>query len=99
MARLIADVYAGKIDPRIAAGLAPLLNLHLRAIEMVDTATLERRMAEVEKLLTEKPEAEGGLDGKPRTHEDLVASDGKELIRTISVNLTPEEAANVVEKS
>src|SRR6267378_1355604 len=32
VAQLIADVYAGTIHPRVAAGLAPLLNLQLRAI-------------------------------------------------------------------
>jgi hypothetical protein len=48
VARLIAEVYAGKIHPRIAAGLAPLMNLQLRAIE---TTNLERRVAELEKLL------------------------------------------------
>lgn len=48
VARLIADVYAGKIHPRIAAGLAPLLNLQLRAIEATD---LELRVAELEKAL------------------------------------------------
>jgi hypothetical protein len=26
--QLIADVYSGKLQPRVAAGLAPLLNLH-----------------------------------------------------------------------
>ena len=33
MAQLIVDVYAGKLHPRVAAGLAPLLNLQLRAIQ------------------------------------------------------------------
>src|SRR5713101_3699201 len=33
VARLVADVYAGRIHPRIAAGLAPLMSLQLRAIE------------------------------------------------------------------
>jgi hypothetical protein len=47
---LIADVYAGRIHPRIATGLAPLLNLQLRAIE---TSDLERRIAKVEKLSAE----------------------------------------------
>jgi len=36
-----------KINPRIAAGLAPLLNLQLRAIETTD---VERRLARLEKL-------------------------------------------------
>lgn len=54
MARLIADVYGGKIHPRIAAGLAPVLNLQLRAIETTD---LERRLAHLEKALAKA----GGL--------------------------------------
>jgi hypothetical protein len=52
VARLIADVYAGRIHPRIAAGLAPLLNLQLRAIATTDW---ERRLAEVEKQLAKEP--------------------------------------------
>jgi len=48
VARLIADVYAGRIHPRIAAGLAPLLNLQLRAIEITEIANLERRLAKLE---------------------------------------------------
>jgi hypothetical protein len=46
--RLIADVHSGKINPRIAANLAPLLNLQLRAIEIMD---LEQRLARVEERL------------------------------------------------
>ena len=48
LARLITDVYARKLHPRIAAGLAPLLNLQLRAIEMTD---LEQRLAKLEKQI------------------------------------------------
>jgi len=58
--KLIADVYAGKLNPRVAAGLAPLMNLQLRAIEATD---LERRLANLEKLLAET-EAEKDLDRK-----------------------------------
>jgi hypothetical protein len=58
VARLIADVYSGKLQPRVAAGLAPLLNLQLRAIEATD---LEQRVAKLEKLFSE---AEGETDGK-----------------------------------
>jgi len=54
VARLIADVYAGKMNPRVAAGLAPLLNLQLRAIE---TSDLARRLAEVEKQINQEPAA------------------------------------------
>jgi len=60
VARLIADVYAGKIHPRIAAGLAPLLNLQLRAIEITEFASLARRLAQVEKDLAKSA---GGSDG------------------------------------
>jgi len=52
VARLIADVYAGRIHPRIASGLAPLLNLQLRAIETTD---LEQRIARLEKRPAETP--------------------------------------------
>jgi hypothetical protein len=50
--RLVADVYAGKVHPRIASGLAPLLILQTRAIEMTD---LQRRIAELEKNLNKTP--------------------------------------------
>jgi Family of unknown function (DUF5763) len=49
VAQLIADVHAGKVHPKVAAGLAPLMNLQLRAIE---TSNLELRLAKVETLLT-----------------------------------------------
>jgi hypothetical protein len=45
VAQLIADVYAGKLNPRVAAGLAPLMSLQLHAIKTTD---LERRIAEME---------------------------------------------------
>ena len=60
VARLIADVYAERIHPRIAAGLAPLLNLQLRAIETTDLA---RRIAEMERLFPKTPSS-AGLVGK-----------------------------------
>jgi hypothetical protein len=44
--KLIADVYAGRLQPRVAAGLAPLMNLLLRTIE---TSDLEERVAIIEK--------------------------------------------------
>jgi len=50
VAQLIADAYAGKLHPRVAACLAPLMNLQLRAIETTD---LEWRVAKLEKLLAE----------------------------------------------
>jgi hypothetical protein len=48
VARLIADLYAGKLHPRVATGLGPLLHLQLRAIEKTD---VEGRIAEIEQQL------------------------------------------------
>jgi hypothetical protein len=66
---LIADVYAGRIHPRIAASLAPLLNLQLRAIE---TTSLEQRLAQLEKAQA-KPagDSEGRKDAPPPDLGDL----------------------------
>ena len=50
VARLISDVYAGKLHPRIAVGLARLMHLQLRVLEKTD---LEKRLARVERLLRE----------------------------------------------
>ena len=43
--RLIVDVIAGKVHPRVAAGVAPLMNLQLHAIR---TADFEQRLAKLE---------------------------------------------------
>ena len=43
--RLIADILAGRINPRTAAGLVPLMNLQLRAVEV---AGLETRLNKLE---------------------------------------------------
>jgi hypothetical protein len=48
VARLIADVYSGKVHPRIAAGLAPLMHLQVRLLQATE---LEQRLAEVERQL------------------------------------------------
>jgi hypothetical protein len=56
--RLIADVYDGRIQPRLAAGLAPLLNLQLRAIEMTEIGDLKRRIAKLEAPAPEPVEDE-----------------------------------------
>ena len=58
VARLIADVHTGKLHPRVAASLAPLMNLQLRAIE---TSNLEVQLAKLEKRLTR---LEAGRDKK-----------------------------------
>lgn len=49
-ARLIADVHAARLHPRLAAGLAPLLQFQLRAIQ---TSNMEQRLTRLEKLLAE----------------------------------------------
>ena len=46
LARLSADVLAGKVHPRVAAGVAPLMSLLLRTIE---SSSLELRLAKLEK--------------------------------------------------
>jgi len=45
---VITDVYAGKLHPRIAASLAPLMHLQLRVLEKTE---FEKRLAKVERLL------------------------------------------------
>jgi hypothetical protein len=64
LAQLITDGNAGKLHPRIASGLAPLLNL-LRAIE---TSDLEHRLRKVEKFLQERtaPSVEAVENSYPR---------------------------------
>jgi hypothetical protein len=57
-ARVIAEIYSGKLSPGCAAGLASLLNLQLRAIEVAD---LKQRLVRVENLLAQ---AKKGSDGK-----------------------------------
>lgn len=49
--RLIGDVYAGKLHPRIAGGLAPLLQLQLRALDATD---VEQRIAKLEWLTAKR---------------------------------------------
>lgn len=63
--RLVADVYAGKVEPRVATGLASLLSLQLRAIL---TTNLERRLDEVERLLS-KEKAQPGQPPSPLSQE------------------------------
>ena len=50
VARLISDVYAGKLHPRIAAGLAPLMHLQLWVLEKTE---IEKRLGKLERLMRE----------------------------------------------
>lgn len=90
VARLIADVYAGRIHPKIAAGLVPLLNLQMRAIE---TSDLERRLAKLEKL---SAEAEDRLHSKPSAPEpDLADSARNKLFRALGMSDAEQAAIEV----
>ncbi len=68
VARLISEVYAGRVHPRTAASLAPLMNLQLRAIEQ---ASFQERLAKLEtligKLVADNPAAKA-VGGKPSRH-------------------------------
>ena len=80
--RLISDVYAGKLHPRVAAGLAPLMHLQLRMLEKTE---FEKRLGKLEQLMREEimeterqvprkkcqRRVEGGLD---RNHQEIMAS-------------------------
>jgi len=66
IARLIGDVYAGKTRPRVASGLAPLLGLQLRTVEITGMANLERRIAEMERSRLGEADAKlGEIAGTP----------------------------------
>jgi hypothetical protein len=73
VAGLIERVISGRLSPRIASGLAPLLNLQLRAIETTD---LERRVADLEKRLAEAQEDLEGKASGLRYEYGALASDG-----------------------
>jgi hypothetical protein len=93
---LIEDVYAGRLHPRVAGGLAPLLNLQMRAIETTD---LERRLAKLERLLAET-EAEEDLDRKEDSAPlsglgDMLAHARKRYERARTLGLEKDEAAPV----
>jgi hypothetical protein len=58
---LIADVHAGKLDPRIAAGIAPLMYLQLRAIA---ETRVEQSILRVEKEFA-KRQSRTGAEATP----------------------------------
>jgi hypothetical protein len=59
--RLIADVYAGKLHPKVAGGLAPLLQLQLRALDATDT---EGRLSRLERLVAKREQHSKSNGGK-----------------------------------
>ena len=77
--QLFNDVYSGKVDPKIASGLASLLTLQLRAI---GTADLERSVAELQKQLAEvivrqnnaiqpKPDGSAAIEDESKAEKPL----------------------------
>lgn len=77
--RLVANVYAGKVEPRVATGLASLLSLQLRAILITN---LERRLDKVESLLSKPEKVLPGqtqpaspLSQEPRAQGDAATND------------------------
>jgi hypothetical protein len=61
LARLSAEVYGGKVPPRIVSCLTSLMKVQMRAIE---TTNLALRLAKVEELLAAKDELHSN-DGAP----------------------------------
>jgi hypothetical protein len=67
VSRLIADVFAGRIEPRTAACLTPLLNLQLRGLtESKEIADLQRQLDE---LKNPSAEPEDPLEAETRPIE------------------------------
>jgi hypothetical protein len=74
VARLIVDVHAGKLNPKTAAVLAPLIDLQLRLKETTENANLKQQVAESQKQLADKGDNEGPIRvlwiGRARTGEE-----------------------------
>ena len=49
--RFVADAYAGRLHPRIATGLAALMNLQFRVVDATEMAAMEQRMEKIEAAL------------------------------------------------
>lgn len=67
-AQVVAGVLSGKLHPRVASDLAPLLNMQLRAIHMAD---LQRRRKRLEqKLADPSQDSEDLQDGTSTTSRE-----------------------------
>jgi hypothetical protein len=71
--RLIADVIAGKVHPRIAAVLPPLMNLQLQAINIAD---LEQRLAKLEQSKLRDGTPDEPATGRDRDRESGAGDGG-----------------------
>jgi hypothetical protein len=82
--QLIRDVQTGKLNPRVAVGLAPLLSLQLRAIEkngLEELAQLQSRVSLLETRLSRMQSA-----SEPRS--ELHTADGPPV--RAPIKYTPE---------
>jgi hypothetical protein len=71
--RLIADVIAGQVHPRIAAVLPPLMNLQLQAINIAD---LEQRLAKLEQSKLRDGTPDEPATGRDRDRESGAGDGG-----------------------
>jgi hypothetical protein len=60
-ARLIEDVYSGKLSPRVASCLGPLLNMQMRAIQ---TTEIETRLVRLEESMAQNQQGLSNLQGR-----------------------------------
>jgi len=85
--QLVADVYAGRVNSRVAANLAPLLNLQLRAIETTD---LEQRLIRVEKLLAKVDAGDRARDRHDQTKKQETSDEEDRVWSPPPVEKTPD---------
>jgi hypothetical protein len=81
--RLISDVYTGKLHPRTAAGLAPLLHLQLRAIEKTD---FERRLAKIEKQLDELKSQRAHAEQEQKRNDEAIGKRPPQAVKPYGSN-------------
>lgn len=87
--RLISDVYAGKLHPRTASGLAPLLHLQLRVIEKTD---FEQRVANVEKQLDklkaqmQDPQVKARREAEQKRNEEALGKRPAQAVKPYGSN-------------
>jgi hypothetical protein len=74
VAHVIADVLAGKVQPRVAACLAPLMNLQLHAIK---TADIEQRLTKLEQQSKLRGRAPDEPPAAPDQHRESRAESGE----------------------
>jgi hypothetical protein len=81
-ARLIRDVGAGKVKPRIASGIAPLLNLQLRLREVKEYEAMEELRKKISSLEQQLSNTQRILDGKSSMPEWIRSKLSQTLVQT-----------------